>query len=502
MRAFFRRIARLLLAILVASAAAYAQEGGPAAPDVNPWMIAPFALLLLAIAVMPFVNRHWWEKFYPAVCAGLGLVSIGYYLLVLHAPERMAHTGIEYLSFIILIGSLFVVAGGIHIRIRGKSRPSSNTLFLAVGAVAANLLGTTGASMILIRPFLRANKYRLRGFHVVFFIFIVSNMGGALTPIGDPPLFLGYLKGVPFFWVLESMWYMWVPAILAVLVMFYAIDAASFRRYERRVKELRAGEFEEEAEVSGLHNLIFLAVILGAVFIQKPAFIREALMLVAAAGSYLMTKPEIHRKNDFNFLPIKEVAILFVGIFATMVPALDWLEANAAQLGITSPGQFYWGTGILSSVLDNAPTYLNFLSASVGLFVNQDIVAQVQQLVQSHGSAIGTLAGTHAEEVKNTFATLLKYHGDQVASGAVPLHEIQIAYLIGNHDLYLKAISIAAVFFGANTYIGNGPNFMVKSIAEQAGAEMPSFFGYVVRYSLPVLLPVFTIIWWFFFRGG
>jgi Na+/H+ antiporter NhaD/arsenite permease-like protein len=212
-----------------------------------------------------------------------------------------------------------------------------------------------------------------------------------------------------------------------------------------------------------------------------------------------MTKKEIHHKNDFNFLPIKEVAILFLGIFATMVPALDWLELNATTIGITSAGQFYWGTGMLSSVLDNAPTYLNFLSASIGLFVNEEIVKQVQHLVSTHGSDIATISGAHAEEIKNTFAVLLKYHGDLVAANNVPLSDIQISYLIGNYNIYLKAISIAAVFFGAMTYIGNGPNFMVKSIAEQSGAKCPSFFGYIVRYSLPVLLPVFVLVWllWF-----
>lgn len=497
-RSFIRVVCSLLLCLLLCGVSALAADG--TSVPVNPWMILPFVLLLLAIAVMPFINRHWWERNYPYVAVGLGLVTIGYYVFGLDNPVRMLHTGEEYISFIVLIGSLFVVAGGIHIRIKGKSTPLSNVALLAIGAVASNFVGTTGASMIMIRPYLRVNKYRLRGYHVVFFIFVVSNIGGALTPIGDPPLFLGYLKGVPFFWVLVNVWHMWAIAVGLVLLIFFVIDSLSFRQYEAKVKHLRAEEFDEEADVSGLKNLFFLGVILLAVFIQTPQFLRELLMVLAAAGSYFSTKREIHRKNDFNFLPIKEVAILFLGIFATMVPALDWLEANSAHIGVGTPGQFYWGTGILSSVLDNAPTYLNFLSASIGLFVNQDIIAQVQHLISTRGADIAAVGGVHAEEIRNTFTVLMKYHGDLVASGNVPTDDIQISYLIGNHNIYLKAISIAAVFFGAMTYIGNGPNFMVKSIADQSGADSPSFFTYVWKYSLPILLPIFALVWWLFFR--
>ena len=476
--------------------------------SVSPWMILPFVLLLLSIAVLPFINKHFWEKNYPYVAIGLGIVVLVYYLMVLNNPVRMLHTGMEYVSFIILIGSLFVVAGGVHIRVKGRSTPATNVIFLAIGAVLANILGTTGASMIMIRPYLRVNRYRLRGYHVVFFIFIVSNIGGALTPIGDPPLFLGYLKGVPFFWVLGAVWHIWLFVVALVLMVFFVIDDLSFKKYEKGPRHVPESELREEAEVSGLHNVFFLLVILLAVFIEHPKFLRELLMVIAAAGSYVMTKKEIHKKNDFNFIPIKEVAILFAGIFATMVPALDWLELNAAQIGISTAGQFYWGTGILSSVLDNAPTYLNFLSASIGLFVNQDIVREVQHLVSTHGSDIANIAGVHAEEVRNTLTALMKYHGDLVATGSVPVDDINVCYLIGNQSIYLKAISLAAVFFGANTYIGNGPNFMVKSIAEQAhlsggqaGASVPSFFGYIVRYSLPILIPIFAIVWWVFFRS-
>jgi Na+/H+ antiporter NhaD/arsenite permease-like protein len=223
-------------------------------------------------------------------------------------------------------------------------------------------------------------------------------------------------------------------------------------------------------------------------------------MLLAAAGSYLLTKKEIHVKNDFTFLPIKEVAILFFGIFATMIPALEWLEQNAGQIGISTPGEFYWSAGLLSSVLDNAPTYLSFLSASIGLFVDADIVSQVQHLVATNGADIAAISGKHSEEIRNTFATLMKYHGDLVAAGSVPVDDINISYLIGNHNIYLKSISIASVFFGACTYIGNGPNFMVRSIAANAHADVPTFAGYIGKYTLPILLPIFACVWFLFFR--
>ncbi len=259
---------------------------------------------------------------------------------------------------------------------------------------------------------------------------------------------------------------------------------------------------EEEGEASGVHNVAFLLLILVAVFITDPPFLREALMVLAAAGSYYTTSRAVHAKNEFNFGPVKEVALLFLGIFATMVPALDWLEVNAATIGLRTPGAFYWATGSLSAFLDNAPTYLNFLSAAFGLFVDQTIVQQVAQLVRDHGASLPALIGTHAGEVRATYETLMRYHADLTLAGTVPADDIATAYLIGNHSLYLQAISLAAVFFGACSYIGNGPNFMVKSIAEHSGVATPGFFGYIVRYTLPVLLPVFVLVWLLFFFGN
>ena len=487
------------LAALVLLAAPALASGGEEVHIVepDPLMVIPFVLLLLAIALMPFINAKWWHHYFPHVSIGLGIITIVYYVFFLQNPVRMMHSGIEYFSFICLVGSLYVVAGGMHIALKGYASPVKNTIILAVGAVLANIVGTTGASMILIRPFLRNNKSRLHPYHIIFFIFIVSNIGGGLTPIGDPPLFLGYLKGIPFFWVLENVFDIWGVTILLVLAVFVAIDWYFYNKMpaDVRQKQDAAGD---TTKVEGLHNIGFLLMILVSVFIQDPPFVRELIMIIAAVGSYYTTKEHVHKANDFNFFPIKEVGFLFLGLFATMVPALDWLELNAGSLGITHAGQFYWGTGILSSFLDNAPTYLNFLSAEVGLLVSPDVVAQVKEVIAA-GAMQAPNFMQYPEEVRTTVETLVHYHNNMVVANNVPVDDINVSLLIGVHPLYVKAISVSAVFFGAMTYIGNAPNFMVKSIAEQMGAKMPSFFWYMLRFSIPVLLPIFILIWWLYF---
>ena len=359
----------------------------------NPWMILPFGALLAAIALAPLFFANWWAKHYPKVAFGLGAVTLCYYLFGLQASHRVLDVAHEYVSFIALVGSLFVVSGGIHINVKGEATPGTNVLFLFVGAVIANVLGTTGASMLLIRPWIRMNKYRITAHHIVFFIFIVSNVGGCLTPIGDPPLFLGYLQGIPFWWVAEHCWPIWLLGIGILLAMFYFLDRHNFRRAPR---EVRLKETAHEAwRFAGMSNVFFLAVILASVFINNPPFLREALMLLAAIGSYMTTKKPVHEANDFNFHPIKEVAVLFVGIFATMMPALDWLGLNAGRLLGDNPAAalFYWGSGSLSSVLDNAPTYLSFLSATFGSFVDPEVVAQVKAVVQNGGVDLANLTG-------------------------------------------------------------------------------------------------------------
>jgi len=411
-------------------------------------MILPFALMLLSVALMPLIHLPWWEKNHPKVAVGLGAISIFYYLFILGQQRPVIAVIHEYLSFVALIGSLFVVAGGVHVRLRGQATPLRNTAFLAVGAVIANIAGTTGASMLMIRPWMRMNKHRIVAFHVVFFIFIISNAGGALTPIGDPPLFLGYLKGVPFFWTLRHLWLPWLVMVGVLLVMFYIADTASFRRAPDSPREPAAsagGGFR----IEGRRNFWFLAMILGAVFLP-PAW-SEIAMVAAAAGSWLATPRKIHEMNQFNFHPVKEVAWLFFGIFGTMIPALDYLQLHSDALGVKTPWQFYAVTGVLSAVLDNAPTYLTFLATALG----------------QKGMSLGDPA--------------------------------DVAAFAAAHPQILAAISLGAVFFGAATYIGNGPNFMVKSITEHAGIRTPSFFGYVLRFSLPILAPVLAMAGWMFF---
>ena len=413
-----------------------------------PILILPFALLLGAMALAPVVAPRWWLRHYAKVALGLGAITAVTYLLVLQDATSLGHAAHEYFSFIALVGSLFVVSGGIHIGVKGEATPFGNVLFLLFGAIIANLLGTTGAAMLLIRPWLRLNQSRIAAHHVVFFIFLVANVGGCLTPIGDPPLFLGYLQGVPFWWVAQYCWPMWAVATGLLLAIFYAVDKIHSVR-TLRVNHRLAGA-TETWQFAGGANLFFLAVILGAVFVNRPPFLRESLMLAAAAGSYFTTAKSIHAANEFNFHPVQEVAVLFAGIFTTMLPALAWLNHNATMIlgHQPAPGQFYWGTGLLSSALDNAPTYLGFFRALQGVT------------------------------------------GTEMATD-----------LTANHAAQLLAISLGAVLFGAATYIGNGPNFMVKAIAEQHAVRMPSFLELIRKFTLPFLLPVLVTVWLLFFRG-
>lgn len=424
------------------------------------WLIAPFALLLLLIATMPLTPprlKHLWEHYYPHVAVALGAAVALYYVVRIPGGGGiLGHTLLEYFSFIALIGSLFVVAGGIHIKVKGEATPLVNVVFLTVGAVLANFIGTTGASMVLIRPWIRMNKIRISAFHIVFFIFIVSNIGGALTPIGDPPLFLGYLRGVPFFWLIEHVMAEWVVALVLVLLVFYFFDWRSFERMPQRMQHT-AAQSAETWRFDGLVNVLFLFAIIGAVFLPARFVLREAVMIAAAVASYRLTPRQVHEENAFTFAPIKEVAFLFSGIFATMMPALGYLEQHGAEFGFNRPVQYYFASGLLSAVLDNAPTYVNFL--------------QLAQTTAAAGNpaAFAGLSGVEATRV-----------------------------LLTTHPLFVVAVSLGSVFFGAMTYIGNGPNFMVKSIAQDAGVRCPGFFGYVFRYSLPILLPILALVgWWF-----
>ena len=424
------------------------------------FMVVPFAVLLLLIATMPLLAHHFWEKHYPKLSFILGAIVILYYVFVLHDTNILMHTFAEYLSFIALLSSLFVASGGILIKVDKKATPLLNVVFLLFGAVIANVIGTTGASMLLIRPFIKINQDRIKPYHIIFFIFLVSNIGGALTPIGDPPLFLGFLRGVDFFWVFEHVWYMWLPTVLFILAIFYFFDIRNKAGAENQK------EYSNKIVFRGFKNVIYLLIILISVFIDPgimswvpslsplPFGIREIIMFSVVYISFKTADKEILKANEFDFEPIKEVAYLFIGIFATMIPALQLIAHEANVLGDKlNPGIFYWVTGSLSGVLDNAPTYLNFLSAAMG----------------KYGMDVNSPADVHNFEMQ--------------------------------HAVYLQAISVAAVFFGAMTYIGNGPNFMVKSICERAGIKMPSFFAYVLKYSIPILIPVFILVWLAFYYG-
>ncbi|MDB6169229.1 MAG: sodium:proton antiporter [Verrucomicrobia bacterium] len=427
-------------------------------PDVPLILLAPFAVLLLLMAAMPLMPgraRHAWEANYGWVSLGLAAAVAGYYLLKMPGGSALvAHTLRDYASFIALIGALFVVAGGVHLHVNNEATCRENVLFLFAGALLANVIGTTGASVVLIRPWIRMNQTRISGYHVVFFIFLVSNVGGALTPIGDPPLFLGYLRGVPFFWLVQHVWAQWLATVGLILLVFYVIVRRDFRRTPAPVRS-DAVRHRSGFRVDGWANAGLLGVIVLAVFLPPRFFFRELVMLGAAAISLMATPRAIHRQNHFTFAPIREVAVLFAGIFVTMMPALNYLEAHGGRLGFSKPAHYYYATGGISAVLDNAPAYLNLLELAESTFAPD--------------------AGAGAERSQRG-----------------------VAALMAGQPSVIVAISLGAVFFGAMTYIGNGPNFMVRSIAESAGVRCPGFIGYVVKYSLPILLPIIALTAWLF----
>jgi len=407
--------------------------------------VVPFIAWLLTIALAPIFFSHFWEKnSNKALLSILFALPILGYLLTQNMRHELWLSAEEYFSFIILLASLFVVSGGILVEGDIKATPRNNIILFIVGAILSNFIGTTGASMVLIRPLLKINSQRTRITHIpIFFIFIVSNIGGCLTPLGDPPVFLGYLKGVPFFWTLNLL-PMWFFNIALILSIFYLIDSWNYKKEPAEAISQDNHEIQP-IKISGKRNSWFLLGIILAVFLESP--VREAVMIMMSLLSLKATPCRCHAQNSFSFEPISEVAILFAGIFVTMVPALAILAERGGELGLNQPWQFFWVTGILSSFLDNAPTYLTDLTLAQGLAA----------------------------------------------------HDLSLSHeVIGIPSIYLKAISAGAVFMGANTYIGNGPNFMVKTISESSGIKMPSFFGYFA-YSCAILIPVFLIDTWLFF---
>jgi len=455
----------LILLLLSPMFAQAAEKAGKL--EVPLWSALPFVLFLGCIAVLPLLFEHWWHSNRNKAIVSLGFgIPVALYLFSIHdaskgeSTRQLLHELAEYASFIILLLSLYTISGGILLIGDIPARPRMNTLFLAIGAVLSNFIGTTGASMVLIRPLLRINLSRQHKAHLpIFFIFIVSNTGGLLTPLGDPPLFLGYLQGVDFFWTL-SLWRQWLFVNCTLLVIFYIWDTLSHRR--ESAKALQAEEtLLHPLRIAGLgvNGPLLLGIIAVVVFnsesvgrgvgnalgwgdltLHRPW--GELLMLSLTLLSLIFTRKSVRRGNQFAWGPIVEVAVLFIGIFVSMVPALALLRQHGGRLNLNSPAEFFWLTGLLSAILDNAPTYL-------------------------------------------TFATLSAEGHD-------------IGWLSTEKPHLMAAISCGAVFMGAITYIGNGPNFMVKAIASEHKYKMPSFAGYVA-YSFAVLIPVFIATTFIFF---
>ncbi|MDX9973888.1 MAG: sodium:proton antiporter [FCB group bacterium] len=439
----------------------------------------PFVALLLAIALLPLVPRvsHWWERNANklAISVVLAIVVSIYYALRGYGfagseaggealARMLGHAVVgDYIPFMVLLFSLYAISGGIRLTGDVPAHPSTNCAILLAGAILASAIGTTGASMLLIRPLLQINRERRHVSHtVIFFIFLVSNIGGSLLPVGDPPLFLGYLRGVPFFWTFNLL-LPWALAIAAVMCVYLVIEIRAYRR--ESPKDIMLDEtLRAPIRLAGGRNVILLAGVVLAVAVLVPGramplvgwvlpdwFIREIVLVGLGGLSLFWTPKALHRANSFTFHALAEVAALFIGIFVTMQVPIEILKVMGPDLGISSPMQYFWCTGILSSFLDNAPTYVVFFE----------------------------LAGTSTAGATNLL------HGVETLTGSIGVRD-------------LLAISCGAVFMGANTYIGNGPNFLVKAIAENHGVKMPGFFGYML-YSAAVLLPVFVIISLLFF---
>ncbi len=438
------------------------------------YSIIPFVGILLSIALFPLFAPEFWHHHFGKVSAFWATV-IAVPLLIIYKGDALhsfLHILIaDYVPFIILLWGLFTVSGGILLRGSLRGTPMVNTIIIIIGTILASWMGTTGAAMLLIRPFLRANDYRKnRAFMVVFFIFLVANIGGSLTPVGDPPLFLGFLHGVPFFWTFHLLPHMLLSAVI-LLILYFAIDTYFYNKEGLKGKKVE-GE-KEPLRLAGSYNLIFLVGIVGSVIVSglvdwgevstlgvtrsAQEWARDGFIIIMGILSLIFTDTVVREDNDFSWFPIKEVGFLFAGIFTTMTPCLLLLLAGSKGAlafiidVVEEPVHYFWITGILSSFLDNAPTYLTFFSTALGKF----------------------------------------YSG-------VP-ESVAVAKLIAENQIYLIAISAGAVFFGANTYIGNAPNFMVRSIAEEAGTPMPSFFGYMIKYSTIILIPVFIVVSFVFF---
>ena len=426
------------------------------------WASIPFIIMLLMIAVSPLIIENWWEKNRnKLVIAALLSIPTAYYLISCGLSENLGHQIFgDYLPFIVLLTALFVITGGIHLSGDIKAKPIINTLFLAIGFVSASFMGTTGAAMLLIRPLIETNSQRKYKVHtILFFIALVANCGGLLTPLGDPPLLLLYLRGASFTWFFHLL-PMWLLVGVILLTLYFLIDSYYYKKEDWTALSADSREVKP-LKIYGKINFLFLAGVVAAVAFVNPdllpamaeedapwwiKFFRELILVGLIIMSLLNTKKEVRDMNKYSWRPIIEVAVLFLGIFVTMTPTLLYLNQHAGSLGLTEPWQFFYCTGALSSFLDNAPTAVAFHSVA---------------------TALPQAAGVNI-----------------VAGIAEPI---------------LEAIALGAVLFGAMTYIGNGPNFMVKAIAEESGIKMPSFFGYMLKFSFIILLPVYVLVQLIFF---
>lgn len=412
------------------------------------YICAPFFILILTMAALPQLWPEFWERDLNKLgIAALSAIPVVVFFVTGSSRELAAAID-EYLAFIALIGALYVITGGIVLEGDLPGTPRANTAFLLVGAVIANLIGTTGASMLLIRPWLKMNQQRHCTRHLpVFFIFLVANIGGALTPLGDPPLFLGYLRGVPFEWNL-NLFPHWGITITLLLAIFYLWDTQCFKKETEEVRKNNSIPFRfRSLRITGKINLWLLFVVIAVILLRITAPWREMIMVLSALISLSLTPGSLRSMNRFTWRPLTEVAILFAGLFITMRPVMMILETRGASFGIHQPWQFFWLVGGLSSFLDNAPTYATFFALATNV--------------------------------------------TQTVSGGLPV-------IAGVRGDLLAAISCGAVFMGANSYIGNGPNLMVRSIAEAQGFKTPQFFGYL-EYSFGILVPVFLVITGLFF---
>ena len=420
------------------------------------WSVLPFVAMLLSIAIVPMVFPNWWDSNRNKTILSV-VLSLPVLAVVLPCdPSLLKHSLLDYFSFLTLLGALFVISGGIHVSGEFAGTPLVNTVFLGIGALLANLIGTTGASMLLVRPYIRANHVRRHKSHlIVFFIFVVSNTAGLLTPLGDPPLFLGFLRGVPFQWTLKLL-PQWAFVVGMLLVIFNVYEQYMFIKEDVETPGALAEQVQprRRLHVQGGINFLYLVGVMAAAMLSGyfgwPKGIQESIMIAMALLSWYTTPRSVHHSNHFHFHPIVEVAALFLGIFVTMIPALEILNARAAAMNLRRPWEFFWMSGGLSSFLDNAPTYLTFTAMASGL-----VGGRLENLGALLNSALG--------------------------------------------ESLLAAVSCGSVFMGANTYIGNGPNFMVKSIAERSGIKMPSFGRYMI-YSGAVLIPLFIATTLIFFR--